>query len=282
MEFINVNGEILEAGRPYIRTDDHSYRYGDGLFETMKVQAGKILLFDFHYERLSKSLSLLQFHIPEFLNRRKLEEEILNICRKNNCEELARVRFSVSRGNGGLYDNDQKFQYAIECSPLDNINARRPDNKDLLVDIFPYARKSCDIFSNLKSANFLPYVMAARFAKENKLSDCLLLNSHERICDSTIANIFWVKEEKLFTPPLSEGCIDGVMRRYLIESARETRYRVHEKVCEIKDMEHADEVFLTNAIAGIRRVTQFRSTIYSNNNKICDGLLQNFSGRNNF
>ncbi len=293
MEFFNVDGKILKAEQVFIRPDNHSYRYGDGLFETMKVLAGKILLIDLHFERLSKGLSLLQFHAPKLFTRQGLEQEISDLCKKNNCEELARVRLSVSRGNGGLYDSDEKFQYIIECWPLQdtiidlNRNAgrrgkARSAGDGLMIDIFPDARKSCDIFSNLKSANFLPYIMASLFAKENKLDDCLVMNVHERICDATIANIFWIKDEKIFTPPLSEGCVAGVMRRHLIESTQSARYKVQERVCELNDLEQADEVFLTNVITGIRPVKQFRKTFYLSNDNIYDSLAQNLPGNNIF
>jgi branched-chain amino acid aminotransferase len=188
------------------------------------------------------------------------------------------VRLSVSGGNGGIYDGDDKFQYVIESRILDN-NIDKLNENGLAIDLFTGAKKSCDVFSNLKSASHLIYVMGARFAKENKLNDCLLLNSYDRICDSTIANLFWIKDGKIFTPALSEGCIAGVMRTYLIErlqgtrykvqgtrdNVQGTRYKVRERECAIADVENADEIFLTNAIQGIRWVRQFRDKTYTNN-----------------
>ncbi len=270
MEFINANGKILEADRVFIKPDNHSYRYGDGLFETMKVSDGRILLSKLHFERLFSSLSLLKFYAPVFFTKQTLEREILDLCKKNNCEKRGRVRLSVSGGNGGLYDSDDKFQYMIEAWQLpDTINGLNENG--LIIDIFTDARKSCDVFSNVKSASHLPYIMATRFAKENKLNDCLLLNMYGRICDSTIANVFWIKDKKIFTPPLSEGCIAGVMRRYLVESMRNESFGLRddgcglcEKECSITDIENADEIFLTNAIQGIKWVKQFRDKIYSN------------------
>src|SRR5215467_3391041 len=189
MEFVNVNGKFIEVDKPLIKAGDHSYRYGHGLFETMKITSEKILLSDFHFGRLFKSFAILKLKAPEFFSPQIISQQILETCKKNNCEKLARVRLSVSAGNGGLYDCDEKFQYLIECWPLhDGISRLNEDG--LVLDIFPDARKSCDRFCNLKSANYLPYVMAAGFAKENKLDDCLLLNSCDRVCDSTIANVF--------------------------------------------------------------------------------------------
>ena len=135
----------------------------------------------------------------------------------------------------------------------------------LIIDIFPDARKSIDVFSNLKSSNFLPYVMAAIWVKENKLNDALILNQHDRICDSTIANVFWVKDNNIFTPPLSEGCVAGVMRKKILEmAALNPDYLVEETVLSQEILLQADEVFLTNAIAGIRWIKEFRNKIYKN------------------
>ena len=134
-----------------------------------------------------------------------------------------------------------------------------------MIDIFPDARKSIDRFSNLKSANYLPYVMAAIWAKENKLNDALILNQHDRICDATIANIFWVKDENIFTPPLSEGCVAGVMRKKILEFAiRHSGFLVPESVLTEDILLQADEVFLTNTITGIRWVKECRGKIYKN------------------
>jgi branched-chain amino acid aminotransferase len=263
MQFININGKILEAGKTLIKVDDHSYRYGDGLFETMKLMEGRILLGGLHFERLFNGFSVLKFQIPKLFTRQGLEKEIIDLCKKNNCNKLARIRLSVSRGSGGLYDCDEEWQYLIECWPLDNTINQLNEN-GLVIDIFPDAKKSCDVFSNLKSASHLPYVVAARFAKENKLNDCLLLNVYNRICDSTIANLFWIKDKEVFTPPLSEGCIAGVMRKHLIEKLQATSYKLQEKSCQINDLENADEVFLTNAIQGIRWVKEFRDKTFTN------------------
>jgi len=253
MNNVCFNGKLLPADTPLLRADNKSYRYGDGLFETMKVVRGLIPLEHLHFERLFWGLRLLDFNIPSLITREKLQEEIRVLCKANNCEKLARIRLSVSRGNGSIYDGSDDLEYLIECWPLE----AREKGHGYIIDIFPDARKSCDAFSNLKSANYLPYVMASRYARHHKFDDCMVMNTHERIADASIANIFLIKEGKLYTPPLSEGCVNGVMRRYLLEE-----YNGKESVITIEDMSHADEVCLTNAVYGIRWVKQFRNKIY--------------------
>lgn len=262
MNYINFNGKIQDADQPALLVSNRGYRYGDGLFETMKLMNSEILLESFHFERLLSGLSLLKFEILELFASGSLKQEIVSLCKKNQCEKLARVRLSVSRGNGGLYDEDRTLQYIIECWPL-NGSVNQLNENGLVIDIYPEVRKSCDVFSNLKSANFLPYSMAALYAKENKLHDCLLLNESGNIADATTANLFIIKDGIITTPALSEGCVDGVMRRHLLEKLRVMGFGLREGVLKVNALENADEVFLTNAIHGIRGVRQFRDKRYS-------------------
>ena len=261
-KYFNYNGRFFADDENVLSKDDRSYRYGDGLFETMKLINGNISLGDYHFERLFSGLNVLKFHISVLFTKQKIEKEIKELSKKNECERSARIRLSVSRGNGGLYDCDNKFSYLIECWPLEQKDL---NENGLVIDIFSDARKSIDIFSNLKSANYLPYVMAAIWAKENKLNDALILNQHDRICDSTIANVFWVKDNNIFTPPLNEGCVAGVMRKKILELAiGNSDHLVQEHILTKETLLQADEVFLTNAITGIRWVKKCRSKVYKN------------------
>ncbi|HRE36996.1 MAG TPA: aminotransferase class IV [Chitinophagaceae bacterium] len=262
MATICFNGKFTDADKAVLPASNRSYRYGDGLFETMKVKDGVIQLAASHMERLFDGMSILKMDVPALVTKDKLMDIILELCKQNRCEALARVRLSVSRGNGGLYDEDRKLQYLVECWPL-NQSVNRVNENGLVIDIFPDAAKSTDRFSNLKSANFLVYSMAAVYAKENKLNDCLVLNANGKIADSTIANLFLVKGDTIFTPALSEGCVNGVMRKYLLESLAASNYQVEETIVSAEDLLAADEVFLSNAINGIRWVQRFRNKIYS-------------------
>lgn len=260
MNFLIVNGELIKKGRAYLSPDNHSYRYGDGLFETMKMIKGDLVFEKYHFERLLSGCKLLKFSVPAHFTVQKISDAIKTLCKKNDCEESARVRLSVSRGNGGLYDCDNNFFYLIECWPLEK-NRDNLNKNGLIIDVFPDARKSIDIFSNLKSANCQPYVMAAIWAKENKLNEALILNQHNRICEATIANVFWIKNNMFYTPHLNEGCVAGVMRKKILD----LKLNVNETILTENDLLNADEVFLTNVITGIRWVKQCGNKDYHNN-----------------
>jgi branched-chain amino acid aminotransferase len=261
--YFNYNGRFFANDETVLSVNNHSYRYGDGVFETMKVIKENILFGDHHFERLFAGLKVLKFNTPVLFIKQRIEEEIKELCKKNNCGELARIRLSVSRGNGGLYDCDNQFSYLIECWPLEQSISPLNEN-GLIIDIFPDARKSIDVFSNLKSANYLPYVMAAIWAKENKLNDALILNARDRICDATIANVFWIKDDTIYTPPLNEGCVAGVMRQWILAFGRILDFPVNEALLTKDILLNADEVFLTNVITGVRWVKQCGNKVYHN------------------
>jgi branched-chain amino acid aminotransferase len=260
---ICLDGKIIAPEQPALLASNRGYRYGDGLFETIKMVNGKMILWDAHFNRLETGLAMLQFELPGLFTRKKIQQEAENLCRKNKCEKLARIRLSVFRGNGGLYDDSRLAQYIIECWPL-NEAAQQLNENGLVIDVYPDSRKSCDIFSNLKSANFQAYTMAAQYAIRNKLNDCLVLNTGECIADSTIANLFIIKDGLISTPALTEGCVNGITRNYLVEQLRNAGYKVKIGLVTITDLEFADEVFLTNSINGIRWVGQYGKSRYSN------------------
>jgi branched-chain amino acid aminotransferase len=261
--FFIYNNKVYPANFAVITSGNRSLRYGDGLFETMKMVKGQIINKEFHFERLFNGLSLLQFEIPKIFNAPFLEKKINRIAVKNKHTNVTRIRLMLFRGNGGIFDPENLLpNYIIETSslPLEN----QLNETGLVIDVFPDAKKSCDLFSNLKSNNYLPYVMAGLFAKKNKLNDCIVLNSFERICDSAIANIFIIDDNNIYTPPLTEGCVAGTMRRWMLERFDLKKYPVSEKKLSVNDVLNADEFFLTNSISHLRWVKKFRDKNYSN------------------
>lgn len=205
-------------------------------------------LWNLHVERLFKALGIMQFVLPSHLNADTLKNDIERLLKKNHLVD-ARVRISFYRGDGGITDpNPKQCGYLIQTWPIQQETLGYNHN-GLHIGVYPDAYKTTDFISNLKSANYLPYVMASLYAKEKKWNDALVLNHHGRITDSCIANIFWVKQGQIFTNPLTEGLVDGVMRKYILQ--HET---VAEKPVSKEELLEADEIFLTNAVKGIQWV----------------------------
>lgn len=262
--FLFYNGKFSKTGKPLISPDNRSFRYGDGFFETMKMVNGKIQLADHHFERLFSSLELLQFQKPDYFTADYLKEQAGLLAKKNYHHKLARIRLTVFRGDGSLYDVSNHFPHHLiqtwELSPANN----NLNENGLMIGIFRDAKKVCDRFSAVKSNNYLSYVMAALWAKQQKLNDAVLLNPYDRIADATIANVFIVKDGVIKTPALTEGAVNGVMRRHLLQSLKQENMPVEETQLTVEELEQASEIFLTNSIYGIKWVKQLGENKYTN------------------
>lgn len=258
MSYINLNGKIIEAGAAGLPIDNRAFRYGHGLFETMLVQNGAIQLANYHWERLMGSANALYFKLPKLLTQAVLEVEVLKTVRKNGLEPLCRVRLQVYAGTGGLLEEgDSHAGYLIECFPLDE-QILQLNEAGLVVGIAEGVRKANDLLANHKTSNALIYAIAARQAKENKWNDALICNTAENIIESTIANIFRVKDGQVSTPPLNEGCVAGVMRSYIMSTIKVTEIPLTQAM-----LEDADAVFLSNAIRRIKWVRMIGDKEYS-------------------
>lgn len=256
----NFNGSFIKEGTAIVTSNNRGLRYGDGVFETMKFANGELKLKELHFERLLHGLATLKIKLPVHVTPAYLEEEISQTLSKNRIYGAARVRLMIFRGDGGLYELDgDGGGFVIQVWDLEDTKQEFNEN-GLLIGLYENGLKSCDALSNLKSNNYLLYAMAAMHAKETRRNDCLVLNMHKRICDASIANVFWVKNGKIFTPPLSEGCVAGVMRKHLLRK----HPGIIEQPCEVNSLETADEIFLTNAVSGLRWVAQFNDKTYGN------------------
>jgi len=222
----------------------------------MKFYRGKLLLADLHFERLFTSLQLLQIEVAETFTRAKLLQNITHLCQLNQCSENARVRLAVYR------DDQNGSGYLIEANPLDtHVNSWQ--EQGLKICLYPFARKSMDAFSNIKSANYLPYVLAQKYAINNGFDDAIVLNAQNFLCDSSKANLFLVRGNELHTPALHQGCVNGVMRRVVIEESKKLGLKIRQDEVSEDNLLAADEVFLTNAIQIIRWVKTYREQTYA-------------------
>jgi len=264
MNHFIFNGKIYQLTDPVIGPGNRGLRYGDGLFETMKMVNGNILQQADHFERLWQGLRVLQFEMPRLFTQGSLITAIRSIARKNNHENMARIRLNIFRGEGGLYDAvNNTPNYIIETWALAEENGQWNSN-GLVAGIFEDAKKSCDMLSNIKHNNYLLYVLAALKSKQEKWNDAIVLNQFGRIADTTIANIFLVKDEMVFTSSLSEGCVAGTMRKALINHLEQNNIALKEMAVTVQDILNADEVFFTNSIYNIRWVRQIGNTVYEN------------------
>ena len=259
------DGQFFRDDKLLVGANSRAVRYGDGLFETMKVNQGRIQLSGWHFERLFKGLELLQFECPSYFTPAYLEDKILQLAHRNGHSNLARVRLMIFRGNGGLYDSVSHFpHHVIQCWSLPPANHQFNVN-GMVLGIHRTAHKTMDVLANTKSNNYLPYVLGSLEVKKEKWNDAVVLNAAERVADCTISNLFIVKDGEVHTPAASEGPVLGIMRRYILEHCASVGLTTKETGLTEADLLQADELFLTNTSYGLRWVGRLGEKLFSNN-----------------
>jgi branched-subunit amino acid aminotransferase/4-amino-4-deoxychorismate lyase len=254
-----LNGKIIAEERASISINNRSFRYGDGCFETLKYCKGKLLLASFHFERLFASLNKLQFDYPAFFTADYLLEQIEKLVEKNGHQNLARLRLMAFGGDGGLYDlQNRQVNWLIQSWPL-NETINELNANGLVVGVCKNGFKAADGLANIKNNNFLLYSQVAIYAKQQHWNDALVFNHKQTIADATIANFFLIKGNTIITPPLADGPIAGVMRRYLLEQLPTLGFEVIEQSITEKDFADAGEAFLSNAM-GVKWIQSIGET----------------------
>jgi branched-chain amino acid aminotransferase len=222
--------------------------YGDLLFESILLKDGMLENLELHYQRLLNSAAILKMKLPNDFTFSFFESSIKNEIRDRSIEEKWRIRFTLYRKSNGFYlPENNDVAWDIEVFPLASIQPR----KEKILGIYTDMYKTFHPLSNIKSGNALVYVMASIYANEQKWDDAFILNEAGRVCEASSSNFFWVKDGIWFTPPISEGCVEGVKRAEIMESRE-----IVELECEIEDLENADEIYLSNAIQGLVKVKQ--------------------------
>lgn len=238
---------------------NRSFKYGDGLFESLRVINSKVVFLNEHFERLSQGFDILSFDKPEDFSAEWFELQILNFIKEYNTANLSswRVRITFWRNTPGFYyPENNTIAWEIETSAL-NQNCFLLNEKGLEIGIYKDVKISQDILSGIKSCSALPYVMAAMHKKKMGWDDALLLNSIGGIAEASSSNIFILKNGQLLTPSVAEGPVQGVCRRKIIESALELGLELIEGYLKTEDLYEAEEIWLSNAVSGIRWVKNF-------------------------
>ncbi len=256
---INYNGSISSINEIKIPINNRAFSYGDALFETLKFNNSFIAFLEDHYFRLMASMRMLRMEIPMFFTLDFFESEIKKTIQANKLE-TARIRFQVFRKTGGLYTpTNNNINFLIEVTKLNYI-----PKETFELDLFKDYYISTDILSNLKTTSRNINVLGSIYAQENELDDAILINQNKHIVETTKANIFLVKENRIYTPALSDGCIKGIMRKKVIEKIKDLGMFYFEEISISPfELQKADAVFITNSIIGIQNVSKYRKKKYN-------------------
>lgn len=262
---VNSNGEILADDEAIFTYNNRAFKYGDALFETVRYVNGTLFFWEDHYFRLMASMRILRMEIPMEFTLEYLEEQIKKTITANELENGAvRIRLSVYRNEGGLYTpSTNNVSYLIEVSSM-----KSPfftiDNGTYEVELFKDFYVNKDMLSNLKTTNKLLHVVAGVYAQENGYANCLLVNTDKKVVEAINGNLFLVKGNEVKTPPLSDGCLDGIIRKNLMKLiAASEEFDLVEASISPFELQKVDELFITNSIIGIQPISKYRKKEYN-------------------
>lgn len=257
---INFNGTIQSADTKELTFDNRGFKYGDALFETLRVLQGKVVFAEEHYLRLMASMRIMRMEIPMQFTLEFFEEQILALVVAAGLENSpAKIRFNVYRNDGGLYTpvtNNVSFFISIDRLP----NAFYiVEEGGYEVELFKDFYQAPGLLSTLKTNNKALQITGSVFAQENDLQNCLILNTDKNVVEALNGNVFLVKGSIVKTPPITDGCLNGIVRKQLIKIIKATEGITFEEASISPfELQKADELFITNSVIGIQPVTQYR------------------------
>ena len=274
-------------GKPAQIAKNRAFYYGDGLFETIRLQGKRLVFWEDHLARLKRGMKILGLNPgvnkisgnispgtragendPEEIETelsnwgKQIQEEIKRIIPPGavSPDDVHRVRLSVWRAGGGKYTPETDgIDWLLEIEPVVKVKEEKEPTKSIRLIPFNHIKLGFGPLSSLKTLNTLPYVLAARFAKIQAYDDALLLGP-EGIAETSRANLFAVIKGNLFTPPLTAGCVDGVLRKNVILWTENEGIPFTQAPISLKMISQATEVFTTNVIQGIVPVSEIKGT----------------------
>ena len=275
---INFNGNLVAQSNENIE-QNRGFLYADAVFETLKVLDGKVLFLEDHYFRLMASMRILRMEIPLEFTLEYLESEILKAINALNLTN-ARVRLTVFRSGEGRYLPEQRtVSFVIVAETTGSVYVNTGNKYE--VELFKDFHVSKHLLSTLKTTSCLINITASIFAQENGYQNCLLINDEKNVIEAINGNIFVIKDNIISTPPIADGCKNGIIRKKLIEIINKTEnLTFEERSISPFELQKADEIFLTNIAVGIQSITQYRKKMFANT--IANSLLMKLNAQIKF
>lgn len=262
--YLLFNDEFHADDFPVLTTSNRGFKFGDGLFESMRMINHKLQFADLHADRLTAGMKALKIDGHVLMDDYFLRQKTADLVKKNKWNGNVRFRLSVYRQGAGVYTPESsKSGYVLEGIPLKatdyELNA-----KGLIIDVYDEMTKSINKLANFKTSNALLYVMAGLFKTQNRLDEAMILNQNGFLCESISSNIFIVYDKQIYTPALTEGCISGIMRSTVMQICKMNDIPLVEAQISPEILKEAEEVFITNATQGIQWIMGYGRKRYFN------------------
>jgi len=235
MQFIYTQNQFLPADVPFITADDRSFRFGDGIFETMLVVDGRMYHWNAHIARITRGLGFFRLA----LDISQLEKNCKALIEKNNCRS-GYVRVVISRGNDAGAMGYLMGKNAVPYYVIQTIEKPFPPYRALNLYV---SSTPAHMSVPCKTNSAVHYTLSMLEAQEHGCENALILDTHGHICETASGNIFWVKNGTLYTPEMGLAFVPGTIRARLISLSP---LPVKEGRFTLADLANADEIFMTN------------------------------------
>jgi len=270
--FLLHNDEIRDTGEPILSPGQVGLMNGWGIFSTIRVQDGVMFAWERHWARMHRDADRMRVPFPD--NAKWLEERLYRLIEKNQAANST-LRVLIVRNRGGMWEGPSAAERAFDTialtAPLNDWGER------VKLGIVPHARHAASEFAGTKYLSWSENLTRYERAHEQGFDEVVLLNERGEIAECTSANIFIVKGDQVSTPPLSAGCLPGVTRALLLEEIHVPGITVVEKVLFTKDLEAADEVFITSTTRDLMPAASVEGLEIRQGHAVRDRLQQTFS-----
>jgi branched-chain amino acid aminotransferase len=262
---VNFNGDLLPDSNHFLDHQNRGLQFGDVLSERLRYTGSVLLFWEAHYFRLMASMRQLRMEIPMEFTLEYLQEEVLKTLTASGSREVpCEISITVFRRNGGRYlPPSPGISYVIDASPLESAQFPQ-DSPGLVADLFKDYYLQADGLSRLPHNMKLPWVLAAVYANENDFDTCLLVNHRKEIALGLHGNLFLRKGQELKTPPLTDGCSDDILRKFLLKQEwKDLPYELSEAHISPFELQQADELFMLDISSGVSSITRYRKATYT-------------------
>lgn len=277
-QWIFLGGQFVKKEEAVVSVYDHGFLYGDGVFEGIRVYDGNVFKLEAHLKRLYESAQSIMIQIP--YTKEEMTQYIVETIRKNQLQ-TAYIRLVVSRGVGNLGLDPRSCSQPSVIIIAEELSMYPKEfyQRGIKIASVPSRRNRPDVLSpQVKSLNYLNNILVKIEANQAGVEEALMLNDQGYVTEGSADNIFIVKNETIYTPPVYLGALEGVTRNAIIEIAKKKQFELKETPFTRHDVYTADEVFLTGTAVEVIAVIEVDGRKISDGKpgKITNHLLEEF------
>ncbi len=225
--------------------DDRGLLLGDGLFETLLAEAGELRHFDLHLRRLERGCAVMGLPAPDRMAAQAAADDALAAAGLAGARAAVRLTWTAGSGRGLDRPPDATPRLIGMAAPAPAATA------PVRLATVAVRRNETSPAARLKTLSYLDNVLARREARASGADEALMLNTRGEIACAASGNLFWIAQDRLFTPALECGVLDGIVRGQVLEAAAAMGVETHEVRSDSRVLAEAVAVVLTNSLVGV-------------------------------